>query len=239
MGIRVAVDIGGTFTDLVAVDETSGERARAQGLELADRADRRRPLASSPRPGSPAGDVSLFVHGTTVATNALIERDGTRVAFVTNRGFRDVIFIQNGTGATSTASSGTSRGRSSPATTASRSAAASTPTARSSPPLDDDDVEAVVAHLRAEGIRSVAIGLVFAQVNPDHELELEARLRAAIPDLAISLSHGVYPRWRENDRWQTVVADAYLKPHVRRATSRNLEGGLEETGVDARLVLMK
>ena len=237
MGIRVAVDIGGTFTDLVAVDETSG-RVHVHKASSSPTAPIDAVRSVFAKAGLAAGDVSLFVHGTTVATNALIERDGTRIAFVTNRGFRDVLFIQDGT-RRDLYSLEWHKPRPLVARydcleVGGRIDADGEVVAA----LDDEDVAAVVAHLRAEGIRSVAIGLVFAQANPDHELELEARLRAEIPDLATSLSHRVFPRWRENDRWQTVVADAYLKAMFARYV-RNLEGGLEETGVAARLVLMK
>ena len=94
MGYHVAVDIGGTFTDLVALDDASGElhvsKSSSQPQDPVSAV-----LRVIEKTGIPPADVELFVHGTTVTTNALIERRGTRVAFVTNRGFRDVIFIQN------------------------------------------------------------------------------------------------------------------------------------------------
>ena len=94
MGYHVAVDIGGTFTDLVALDDASGELHVSKSSSLPQD-----PVSAVLRviekTGFRPSAVELFVHGTTVTTNALIQRRGTRVAFVTNRGFRDVIFIQN------------------------------------------------------------------------------------------------------------------------------------------------
>src|SRR5205823_8731824 len=88
------------------------------------------------------------------------------------------------------------------------------------------------------GITSVAISFLFSYVNSTHERELAERLREELPDLSISLSHVVYPRWRENDRGHTVIADAYLKPMFARYTD-NLEGGLRSAGSSARLLVMK
>ena len=94
MTFHVGVDIGGTFTDLVALDDDSGEIRVTKASSSADD-----PITAVLRviekTGIPATELELFIHGTTVTTNALIERRGTRVAYVTNRGFRDAVFIQN------------------------------------------------------------------------------------------------------------------------------------------------
>ena len=100
------------------------------------------------------------------------------------------------------------------------------------------DIERVIEHLRREGVSSVAISFLFSYLNPVHELELARRLTEALPDLSISMSHEVYPRWRENDRGHTTIADAYLKPMFRDYIE-NLQGGLEEAGSPARLLVMK
>ena len=91
---HIAVDIGGTFTDLVALDTETGEIRVNKSSSMA-REPIKAVLRVIEKAGIPAPDIELFIHGTTVTTNALIERRGTRVAFITNRGFRDVIFIQN------------------------------------------------------------------------------------------------------------------------------------------------
>jgi N-methylhydantoinase A len=237
MAYSVAVDIGGTFTDLVALDEQTGEvRVEKSSSNAND------PIAAVLRvigkAGVEASDIGLFIHGTTVTTNALLERAGTRVAFVTNRGFRDVIFIQN-----ANRRDLYSLGWKKPRPLASRydclevdcRVDANADVLR---PLDDDDVEAVVRHLRDEGITAVAISFLFSYLNPVHELELARRLGDAIPGLTISMSHLVYPRWRENDRGHTTIADAYLKPMFGRYTD-NLRHGLQQAGAGADLMVMK
>src|SRR5439155_2169603 len=105
-------------------------------------------------------------------------------------------------------------------------------------PLDETDVQNLIRHLEQERIRSVAISFLFSYVNPTHEVELASRLRAALPHLSISLSHEVYPRWRENDRGHTVIADAYLKPMFDRYIT-NLEDGFERANLRAPLLIMK
>ena len=233
----MAVDIGGTFTDLVALDDSSGEIVVDKAPSRPDD-----PIAAVLRvvekAGVPPGDVELFIHGTTVSTNALIERSGTRVAFITNTGFRDVIFIQNAN----------RRDLYSLEWTKPRPLAArhdcreldcrvdSAGQVRT--PLDPSDVASLVEHLRAEGIGSVAVSFLFSYVNPVHELELAEQLRTAMPDLFISLSHEVYPRWRENDRGHTTIADAYLKQMFSGYVA-NLEDGLAKAGSPASLLVMK
>ena len=237
MTIHLAVDIGGTFTDLVALDDASGDvlvgksSSRAQDpigavLDVVAKA------------GISVEDVSQFIHGTTVATNALLERRGTRVAFITNKGFRDVIFIQN----------------------ANRRDLYSLDWKKPRPlscrydcleldcridssgsivrALVNDEVEALIEHLRSENVDAVAISFLFSFLNPEHELQLAERLREALPSVSISLSHEVYPRWRENDRGHTTIADAYLKPMFS-SYVENLERGLADAGSGARLLIMK
>ena len=238
MGYHVAVDIGGTFTDLVALDDASGElhvsKSSSQPQDPVSAV-----LRVIEKTGIPPSEVELFVHGTTVTTNALIERRGTRVAFVTNRGFRDVIFIQNANRRDlySLASWQKPRPLSSRYDCLEVGCRVDAQGSELEA-LDDHDVQTLIQHLETERIDSVAISFLFSFLNPAHELELAQRLREALPNLSISLSHEVYPRWRENDRGHTVVADAYLKPMFRDYVA-NLESGFETAALDAQLLVMK
>jgi N-methylhydantoinase A len=238
MAYHVAVDIGGTFTDLVALDATSGEirvsKASSQPQDPISAV-----LRVIDKAGTPPEEVELFIHGTTVTTNALIERRGTRVAFVTNRGFRDVIFIQNANRRDLYSLSSWQK----PRPLSSRYDCLEIGCRIDAngdvvQPLDEEDVRRVIEHLERERIRSVSISFLFSFLNPTHELELAARLRAALPHVSISLSHETYPRWRENDRGHTVIADAYLKPMFNRYVA-NLEDGFERVNLTAPLLIMK
>jgi len=237
VAFHVAVDIGGTFTDLVALDDVSGEVYVEKASSLADD-----PIAAVLRviekAGVPPGEVELFIHGTTVSTNALIQRRGTRVAYVTNRGFRDAIFIQN-----ANRQDLYSLEWRKPRPLASRYDCLEIgcrvdSEGRILKPLDANDLDQVVEHIRHEQIPAVAISFLFSYMNPIHEIEVAERLHEEFPDLSVSLSHEIYPRWRENDRGHTTIADAYLKPMFSRYID-NLQNGLSNAGSPARLLVMK
>ena len=226
MTFSVAVDIGGTFTDLVALNDGTGEIFVEKSSSSATD-----PIAAVldviGKANVPSGDVNLFIHGTTVTTNALIQRSGTRVAFITNRGFRDVIFIQNANRRDLYSLSWRK-----PRPLASRFDCLEVGCrvdSRGEPigSLDREDVDAAIAHIEREGIKAVAVSFLFSYLNPVHELELEQRLRDAIPDLAISLSHLVSPRWREYDRGPTTIADALPEADRSAATGDDLRRGLD------------
>jgi N-methylhydantoinase A len=237
MGYALAVDIGGTFTDLVALEDETGELVVAKsGSHAMD------PISAVLRviekAGIPVAEAEMFMHGTTVATNALIERAGARVAYITNTGFRDAIFIQN-----ANRRDLYSLEWKKPRPLASRHDCLEIDCrvdsrGRVLKPVDPAEVGAVSEHLRREGITSVAISFLFSYLNASHELEVAELLYADNPELSISLSHEVYPRWRENDRGHTTIADAYLKPMFARY-AKNLQDGLTGAGSRARVLIMK
>ena len=237
MTYHIAVDIGGTFTDLVALDVDTGEVRVNKAASMA-RDPIKAVLRVIEKTGIPAPEIELFVHGTTVTTNALIERKGTRVAFITNRGFRDVIFIQN-----ANRRDLYSLKWKKPRPLASRYDCLEVSCRHDSQgsevaPLDQADIDAAIGHIKRENIRSVAISFLFSYLNPAHEIEVARQLREAIPGISISLSHEVYPRWRENDRGHTTIADGYLKPMLSRYID-NLSKGFRNAGSPARLLVMK
>jgi N-methylhydantoinase A len=238
MGFQVAVDIGGTFTDLVAFDDDSGELRVSKSASFS-RDPIKAVLNVIGKTDIPPEQLGLFIHGTTVATNALIERSGARVAFVTNRGFRDVIFVQNANRRDLYSLSSWQK----PRPLASRYDCLEVrcridAQGRELVPLDREDVGRVIEHLRRERIRSLAVSFLFSYLNPVHELELASLLHEALPEVSVSLSHEVYPRWRENDRGHTVIADAYLKPMFAQYVA-NLQNGLDEVGSPAKLLMTK
>ena len=237
MTYHIAVDIGGTFTDLVALDTATGEIRVNKSSSMA-KEPIKAVLRVIEKTGIPAPEIELFVHGTTVTTNALIERKGTRVAFITNRGFRDVIFIQN-----ANRRDLYSLVWKKPRPLASRYdcleiACRIDSQGAEVAPLDQADIDAAIAHIKSERIRSVAISFLFSYLNPAHEIEVARQLRAAIPGISLSLSHEVYPRWRENDRGHTTIADGYLKPMLSKYMD-NLGKGFRAAGSPARLLVMK
>lgn len=235
---RLSVDIGGTFTDIVL--EAEGRRATAKvlttpaapeegvinGIEVA--------LAEA---GLNASALSLVLHGTTLATNAILERKGAKTAFVTTEGFRDVleigyesrydqydIMIEK------------------PAPLVPRKlrlpvAERVDLTGQVLKPLDEGMVEALVPELEAAEIESVAIGYMHAYANPDHERRTRDLLAARLPDMSFSISSEVCPEIREYERFTTTSANAYVRPLMASYLAR-LRDRLGTMGVDCPVLLM-
>ena len=207
-GIAVGVDVGGTFTDLVAVVDGEIRTAKVPTVPGDEGAGVAAALAAS---GIAPGAVEVLAHGTTVATNALLERRGARTALVTTEGFRDVIEIgrQNRPSLYDLAESR-------PPPLVPRELRF-TVRERVGPDgvlveLEEAGVDAVVAAVAAAGVEAVAVCLLFSFLHPEHERRIGEALRAALPGVRVSLSSELLPEFREYERCSTTVANAYLAP---------------------------
>ena len=216
---RVAADIGGTFTDVIAQDVATGECRAIKLLTVPQ--DPAMAVARGIDSIIPdTGRIDFFVHGTTVGLNSLLTRTGARVALLTTRNFRDVYAIQ-----------GNDRGeifsirwnKPEPLvplehtfTVRERVAA----TGEIVEPLDLEGVEEFAGAAESGGFESIAICFLFSFKNPVHELQAEELLRRRLPHIDIALSHRVSPEWREFERTSTTVMDSYLAPVVRRYLHR-------------------
>jgi N-methylhydantoinase A len=236
---RLGVDIGGTFTD-VALESAGGTMFTAKTLTTPD-APERAVLDAIGTTCADAGigfdDVDVIIHGTTLATNALIERRGAEMLFVTTEGFRDVLEM-----GTESRFDQYDLGIVKPAPLV-RRARRFTVTERLDVagevlvPLDEATLAPVIDTIDREGIESVAVGLLHAYANPAHERRIRELLLAHKPDLSISLSSEVSPEMREYQRFSTTVANAYVQPVV--ATYlRSLEDRLAEAGFRGALMAM-
>ena len=236
--VRIGVDIGGTFTDIVL--ERGPERITAKVLTTPDAPEEgvRQALAQAMDScGVAPADVALIIHGTTLATNAMIERKGARTALVTTEGFRDSIEM-----GTESRFEQYDIDMDKPVPLVPRQWRFPIPerlNAAGDPilPLDEAAVEATAARLAAEGIESAAIGLLHSYVNPAHERRVRDILREALPGLAITLSSEVAPEMREYERFSTACANAYVQPVMARYL-RNLESGLRDAGFRCPLFVM-
>lgn len=214
-GLRLATDVGGTFTDTVLTDSAANVLATAKTLTTHENpatgalAGVRRALEQA---GTVTGEISGFVHGTTLATNALLERRGARVATITTEGFRDILEI-----AYERRYSQYDINLTKPDYLVPRERTF-TVTERMSVagevliPLDESGMDELVAELDAAQAEAVAICLLHAYANPAHEQRLRDLLQAKRPELVISLSSEVSPEAREFDRLCTTVANAYVQP---------------------------
>ena len=235
---RIGADIGGTFTDIVL--ETDDRRYSTKILTTYDAPERAllegvvRLLAEAelePR------HVALFVHGTTLATNALIERRGVRTGLLTTEGFRDVLEL--GTESRFDQYDITMDKPPPLVPRRLRFGVAERIAADGSVllALDEDAVRETAARFREAGVESIAIAFLHSYVNPAHEQAAAAILRAEMPGISLSLSSEVSPEMREYERFSTTAANAYVQPIVASYLLR-LDAKLAELGVRCPLFLM-
>jgi N-methylhydantoinase A len=212
-GVRMAADIGGTFTDIVL--DRGTERLTRKVLTTAQRPEEgvlegaRLVLSDA---GLHFSDIDVFIHGTTLATNSIIERRGARIALIATDGFRDVLDI-----ATESRYDQYDLTIEKPQPLVPRSLRFTVPErvdihGKVRLALDEAAVAARVAKLRDAGIEAVAICFMHSYVNPAHEQRTAEILKKAMPGLSITLSSEVCPEIREYERTSTAVANAYVQP---------------------------
>ena len=242
MTVEIGIDIGGTFTDVVCrladgttriakVPTTRGDPSRAV-LAALDTAHRDW--------GVDPAAITRFTHGTTVATNAVLERKGARIGLITTEGFRDVLEI----------------GRQMRHQMYDLVLKPETPVflapgrfrhevrerldaqGRVLVPLDEASVVAAVDALLAQDVRAVAVSLIFSFLDPTHEQRIRAIIAERAPHVPVSLSSEVDPAFREYERTCVTAFDAYIKPVVADYLA-NMEAGLERAGLTVPLQVMQ
>jgi N-methylhydantoinase A len=238
--ILLGVDVGGTFTDFVLIDQSTGRFSVGKRLTtpedpgLAFVAGAREMLAAA---GRSLGEVAKVVHGTTLVTNMLIERKGARTCLITTTGFRDVLEIGR-----QFRYDVYDLGLENPEPLIPRNLRFEVGERLAVDgsevvPLDPAEVELVVARLLAEGAESVAICLLHGYKNPVHEQAVRRILQRSCPDLPMSLASEVAPEIREYERVSTVAANAYVQPAAKRYLG-GLERRLQQEGLEVVLYLM-
>lgn len=239
---EIGVDIGGTFTDVVC----RSQRGDFHVLKLpTTRSDPSEAVLSSlsvlqKRWSLTPESVSRFVHGTTVATNAIIERKGAKVGLVTTRGFRDVleigrqfrrqmydIVLRPQTPVF------LAPGRMRKEVSERVSALGEVVTA-----LDEQQLHDAVEELVRESAEAIAVSFLFSFANPDHELRARELIMDQYPELSVSLSHEVDPAFREYERTVATCFDAYVKPVAGRYLA-HLEAGVTDSGSSVPLQVMQ
>jgi N-methylhydantoinase A len=218
-GLRLAIDIGGTFTDTVLVSAkdtilaTTKTPTTPANPTLGALAGAERVLADA---GGNWSQITGFIHGTTLATNALIERRGAVVATVTTAGFRDILEIAYERRYSQYDINLEKPDLIVPRKRAFTIAGRMNASGDELQALDEAAVEGLAQDLTESGATAVAICLMHSYANPAHELKLRDLLQSALPDLVISLSHEVSPEAREFDRLCTTIANAYIQPLMAR-----------------------
>lgn len=212
--LRVGVDIGGTFTDIVVLDTDSGRTSSYKVLSTPDNPSRGM-LRGLDELGI-ARNIDYLVHGTTAGLNALLARTGERVALVTTQGFRDVLRLRRA----GNDNIWNLRAGNAPSVVAPQDVRTVRERMRFDgsveQPLDDGDVAALCSWLTDEAITTVAVCFINAYRNPIHELELRSRIEQQLPDVSVVLSHEVSPEQGEYERTSTTAATAYVARTVDR-----------------------
>jgi N-methylhydantoinase A len=241
MSVRIGVDVGGTFTDIVCFDE---QRRDLKLLKVPSTpVEPSRAVVEGTLKVLQGSNVSpdrvrFFIHGTTVATNAILERKGAPVALLVTEGFRDVLYIMR-----------QDRPRlydyfqERPKPLVPRRLRLEIPermlyTGEVGVPLQEETARRILRRLKAEGIRDIAVCLLHSYVNPAHEQQLREWIQEEIPGARVSLSSEILPEFKEFERMSTTVTNAYVLPSVGRYV-HNLGAGLSSLGIPSGLHIMQ
>jgi N-methylhydantoinase A len=240
----IGIDVGGTFTDIVLADTTTGALAiHKVSTTPHDPSDgvMQGILAICATNSVPLREISYVMHGTTTATNAVLENRGARTGLVTNDGFRDILHIARhqrvehysimqelpwqARPLVKRRHRKVVKGRRIP------------PRGEELEPLDEEGVRQAAEELNAEGVESVAVCFLFSYLNPDHEDRARAILARHMPHAFVTTSSSVAPQFREFERFTTAALSAFIGPKIGSYIS-HLEGALREAGLTADLLIM-
>ncbi|MFN4135050.1 MAG: hydantoinase/oxoprolinase family protein [Novosphingobium sp.] len=243
MGYRLGVDVGGTFTDLLLFDTASSAFWRHKTPSTPHDSSEgilNGVSAICEKAGITPGDIDYFLHGTTVATNAVLEGKGARVGLVTTEGYRHIMqiarsFVPGGLAGwivwpkpqplAALEDTVTIRGRISAEGEEIR-------------PIDDADIRTQLSVLKANGVEAITVSLINAYANGAHERRVGELVAEIMPGVPVSLSHEVLPEMQEYERTLTTVANAAVRPVVGKYVS-NLRSRLAEAGMNGKLSLLR
>lgn len=233
--IRLATDVGGTFTDLVGYDDKTGRLFTAKSLTTGDDQSVG-VLDAIDRAGARAGlnpaKIRFFAHGGTTVINAITERTGVRTGLVTTAGFRDVLEIGRGNRPDMYNLQFHSPEPLVPRHLRLEVRERVGPNGDVLIELNDDDVRATADVLRAEAVEAVAVCFLHSYAYPAHEQRCASLLRSLLPGVTVCASHEISRQWREYERSNTVAMNAYVQPIIERYFS-NLERSLSIKGVQS------
>jgi N-methylhydantoinase A len=212
--LRVATDVGGTFTDLVtfSVDADGRQVIRSAKTDTTPPNFERGVLDAFVKAGITPDEIAFFAHGTTVVINALTERKGVVTGLITTVGFRDVLEIARGNRPDFFNLAYEKPKPFVPRRLRREIGGRMSYRGEESAPLDLSGLEAIVADFRSSGVKAVAVSLLHAYANPAHEIAAVAALEKLMPEASLVASHQITREWREYERTNTAVLSAYVQP---------------------------
>ncbi len=226
---RLASDIGGTFTDLVYFDDARGTLSIAKSLTTPG--DLTQGVVDTIElSGLAPSEVDFFVHGGTTVINAITERKGAKTALVTTAGFRDVLEIQRGNRPDLYNLRFDKERPFVPRLLRFEVRERVDATGKVLRPLETKDLDRIIERCREEGVEAIAVQYLHSYIAPQHEAETAAYLRDRLSGVAVTASHEITREWREYERANTAVLNAYVQPIVHSYFGR-LEETLDSAGV--------
>jgi N-methylhydantoinase A len=242
--IALGVDVGGTNTDIV-LSGVDGDAVVVHKLPTSSddpsSATVQGTLEICAMAGIAPGEIELVLHGTTVATNALLEHDGARTGLITTEGFRDILHIGRHQRPHNFSLMQDIPFQRWPLVERRHRRPVPeriVPPGEVAVPLDEEATVRAIHELRDDGVESIAVCFLFSFLNPEHEIRAGELVAEHHPDAEISLSHRVIAQFREFERFTTTAANAFIKPRVRGYLSR-LERGWREVGVTCPIHIMQ
>jgi N-methylhydantoinase A len=246
--IRVGVDVGGTFTDIVLEQTTAGANQKIFVHKVSSTPEDQSVAVVQgvvevcKIAGVPPGDIDLVLHGTTVATNMVIERKGADVGMITTRGFRDILHMARHKRPHNFSLQFDVPWQSKPLVKRRNRLVVDErlrpPTGEVEVPLALDQVEAAAQLFKKRGLKSIVICFLFSFLNSEHEAQARDVVKRVIPDAFVCCSHEVVNVIREYERFSSTAMNAYIGPTVA-LYLRRLEGRLRENGVAAKVRIMQ
>ena len=243
MGYRLGVDVGGTFTDLLLFDTATGAFWRHKTPSTPHDSSEgilNGVTAICADAGVAANQIDYFLHGTTVATNAVLEGKGAKVGLITTEGYRDIMqiarsFVPGGLAAwiiwpkpqplAALENTVTVKGR-------------MNAEGKEVRPLDEADVRTQLTYLKGQGVEAITVSLINAYASGAHEARIGKIAAEVLPGIPVSLSHEVLPEMQEYERTLTTVANASVRPVVGKYVS-NLRNRLAKEGMTGKLSLLR
>lgn len=243
MSHRLGVDVGGTFTDLLLVNDETGSLYRVKTSSTP--ADPSQGVLTGvsricEASGVATSDVSQVMHGTTVATNAVLEEKGARVGLITTRGFGQILHLARSQTPGPLAGWIIMIKPEPPASLIDTREANERMSARGEVihAVDREQVRACVRDLVESGVESLTVSLINSYANPAHEREIKALVQEMYPEFPITISSEVLPEFREYERTLTACMNSYVRPKVQSYIA-NLESGLKKLGVAGEVSILR
>lgn len=240
MTLRIATDVGGTFTDLVGLQiDADGSSSIVTSKSDTTPPDFEQGIFRVVESSAlPVESITSHVHGTTVVINALTERKGVTVGLITTEGFRDTLEIARGNRPDLFNLDYVKPPPFVPRHLRREVPGRLTYEGEERIPLDLSEIESIVRDFRSEGVEAVAVSLIHSYSNPAHEIAVVDAVRSVWREVSIVASHQITRQWREYERTSTAVLSAYVQPPAERYLDR-LNTGLAEKGLNAETLVMQ